>query len=153
MTEGKAIQFVVEGLAVPQGRSRAVVTSKGVHVYDPKRSRDWKAYFRMAAMKFKPEQPLDGPLALSVSFFLPRPKSRPKRDTWPDRKPDLSNLLKAVEDAMTGVFWRDDSQIVRAVQVKRYAGAYSPRVYVEVGPVDDYYWPELRRIRGSFWRR
>lgn len=67
-------------------------------------------------------------VTLDAEFVLPRPaghftsagaltKSAP---LFP-RRPDVSKLLRAIEDAMTGVVYADDSQVTRAVVVKRYA--------------------------------
>lgn len=47
-------------------------------------------------------------------FTLPKPLSAPKRRrTWPDKKPDLSKILRSTEDALTdsGII-RDDARIV-----------------------------------------
>jgi Holliday junction resolvase RusA-like endonuclease len=42
-------------------------------------------------------------------------------------------MLRAVEDAMTGIAWIDDAQIVRQVVTKRYAeGADKPGALVTV---------------------
>ena len=40
---------------------------------------------------------------------------------YPITKPDATKMLRAVEDAMTGIAWLDDAQIVRQVVTKRYA--------------------------------
>ena len=63
----------------------------------------------------------EGALELNVIAFFARPKSHPKANPpkWVTKKPDASNLMKAVEDAMNGVVYKDDSQfaIVRMVRV------------------------------------
>ena len=78
------------------------------------------------------KQPLEGPLALSVTVFRPRPKGHfgtgrnaGKLKDWavdefPTTKPDVLKLSRAIEDALTGIVWRDDSQITDEVLFKRY---------------------------------
>lgn len=61
--------------------------------------------------------PLDQPLILSAQFYLPRPKRlltkrAPDGPILHSTKPDLSNLVKGLEDALNGVLWVDDSLIV-----------------------------------------
>lgn len=59
----------------------------------------------------------DAPIRLQVVFVMPRPKSkvwktRPMPRYRHGKKPDLDNLEKSVMDALTGIAWRDDSQVV-----------------------------------------
>ena len=71
-----------------------------------------------------------GPVVLDAEFVLPRSGShftsrgalRKGAPRFP-RLPDVSKLLRAIEDAMTGTVYDDDSQIVRAVVSKRFAAA------------------------------
>lgn len=61
-----------------------------------------------------------GPVLLSVVSHRHMPKSWPKRrrgeqDTM---KPDASNVLKLVEDALNGIAYKDDSQIVASLPLK-----------------------------------
>jgi len=65
---------------------------------------------------------LAGPLVLEAVFSLPRPKSRRAGDHYPDRQPDLSKLVRALEDALSGVVYGDDAQLVDERVSKRYAG-------------------------------
>jgi Holliday junction resolvase RusA-like endonuclease len=66
---------------------------------------------------------------LEVEVVLPRPLSHRRKDgstapgapRYPITKPDATKMLRAVEDAMTGIAWLDDAQIVRQVVTKRYA--------------------------------
>jgi len=77
----------------------------------------------------RPPEPLQGPLVLWVKAYLPIPKSMSKaklrealeRRLFPTTKPDVSNLLKQIEDVMNGVFWVDDKQIVIATVEKLYS--------------------------------
>ena len=45
------------------------------------------------------------------------------------KRPDLDNLAKAVKDALKGVIYADDSQIVEAHLFKRYG---EPQVKVQI---------------------
>lgn len=120
------------GEPVAQGRARARIFDHGgrarVSMYDPANARDWKRTVLTQVLPAKPEAPVEGALAMGVTFFLRRPQSLPKRERHPVKRPDLSNLLKAVEDALKGVVYRDDSQIVRLDVEKRYDAAPGVRI-------------------------
>lgn len=51
------------------------------------------------------------------------------------RKPDLSKLIRAAEDALTGIVYVDDARITRLVVEKRFAVDSPPRVEICVQPV------------------
>jgi len=40
---------------------------------------------------------------------------------FPASRPDLTKLIRSVEDALTGILWRDDAQVISQVALKRYA--------------------------------
>lgn len=54
------------------------------------------------------------PVAVSINAYCPLPKSRPKRVESEDYtvKPDADNVAKLVLDALNGVAWEDDTQVV-----------------------------------------
>jgi Holliday junction resolvase RusA-like endonuclease len=124
------INFTVFGQAVPQGRPRAYRRGRFLGFYDPARSRAWKQDVRRQALAFRPARPVPGPLALEVRFILYRPKSLPKRLVQHIKKPDLDNFVKAVKDALKGLVYRDDSQIVRLAASKAYGDP--PRVEIRI---------------------
>ena len=65
---------------------------------------------------------LEGPVSVRLAFFLPRPKSEPKRRvTWPDRRPDLDKMTRAILDALTGILYADDGQVTYIVATKAWA--------------------------------
>lgn len=75
-------------------------------------------------------KPLDGPLAVHITYWMPMIKSMPKwkqRDIlrglpyWHSVKPDISNLLKLTEDALNEIAWGDDGRISRVIMDKLYA--------------------------------
>jgi len=85
-------------------------------------NKDKKAYMdSIVALcaQYRPPAPFTGPVLLSVRFALKRPmklmrKKDPVTPVWSVSKPDLTNLVKSLEDAMTQCgFWHDDSQICR----------------------------------------
>lgn len=114
----------IYGLAKAQGRPRAFALPTGhIRMYDPPDSKDWKRTVMAQALPARPAQLLVGPLVAEFTFFLPRPKSAPKRVVRPVTKPDLSNLLKGVEDALRGIVYADDSQLVDLRVSKTFADA------------------------------
>lgn len=117
------ISFDVAGNPVGQGNHRIARGGPFPRLYDSAKGLDaWRALVSWTAKEFAPVTPIEGPIRLEVTFWLPLPKSAPKRKRiYPIRKPDIDKLIRAVADALTGVLYRDDSQIVEALVLKRYA--------------------------------
>jgi crossover junction endodeoxyribonuclease RusA len=77
---------------------------------------------------------LDGPVSLDLTFVMPRPKSTPKTRTPPAiKRPDLDKLERAILDALTGIAFRDDAQVVELSANKRLADpGCGPGVWISI---------------------
>lgn len=112
--------ILVLGTPVPQGSAKAFIVGKGkphaVVTHDNADTMPWRDSIRAHARKqVGPviEYPRPQAVHLSVDFVMPRRASAPKRSTPKHtRKPDVDKLIRAVADALTGVVYEDDSQIV-----------------------------------------
>ena len=65
-------------------------------------------------------EPLDEPIRIEIHCYRTRPISCPTRE-YAATKPDYDNIAKLVGDALEGVLWVNDSRIVDARIIKRYA--------------------------------
>lgn len=139
------IRIVIIGEAVAQGRPKFRQQKNFVMTYDPPKSREWKDYARMVAASQMMGSPLkDGPLSLSLCVYrsIPTSWSKKKRGEAlaglirPTTKPDLDNYLKSVKDAMKGIVWKDDSQVVdyHSPFGKWYSD--KPRIEITVKPCE-----------------
>jgi len=130
------IMFQVHGLPAPQGSTRAfVVKGKPIITSTAKGLSAWRRLVADVAQDFAPEEPWEGPVGIDLHFGLPKPKSAPKtRRVWPDKRPDLDKLTRAVLDALTYVVFADDSQVVEIRATKDYG---APGVAVEVHRIMD----------------
>lgn len=130
-----------KGKMAPKARSFNAGGRTMAQVYKPKKSRVYEEFVAScarAALTDEGATPiLEGPIALQIRAYLVRPKGRAKRFEWPDRKPDLSNIVKAVEDGLTlGGVWCDDKQVCSLDVVKSYAsGGQEPGVWIELRPM------------------
>lgn len=80
-----------------------------------------------------PAFPTDDALAIEIVAFFPRPKSAPLTQKWPIAKPDATNIQKAVEDALHGVIFKNDSHVVDIHTAKRYCvNDMEPQTRVEI---------------------
>lgn len=115
------LDFFVPGRPAPQGSKRHV--GNGILVESSKALAPWRTTVAWHAAQVYRAAPLDGALTVQVEFVMPRPKSLPKRQPTPPhtKKPDTDKLIRGVLDALTGVVWRDDSQINDLHPTKRYA--------------------------------
>ena len=135
--------YILEVLGTPtaQGRPRATRMGKHIHVYDDKKSRNAKSNLLAAIEDQAPETPLNCPLQVDLIFYIKRPKghygsgrnagkvkaSAPFLHT---SRPDIDNLRKLVMDAMTDVFWRDDSLVCVGTTEKMYSE--KPRTVIKI---------------------
>ena len=126
------IKFTIIGSPVPKGRPRVALRGGYPVTYTPKKTETWENYMRFAAIQYRPEKLLEGPLSIKLHFVLIKPKSVPKKRKYPCVKPDIDNLEKSVLDALEGLFYRNDSQIVRKVASKDYGEPARVEVELEV---------------------
>lgn len=106
------ISFTVPGIPVQWSRAG----KHGGIQFTPTPQRNFMAAVKTicaAAMKGMP--PLEGPLELAMRASYTHPPSwsakLQARTRWKVTRPDNSNLVKIVEDALNGVAYRDDAQI------------------------------------------
>jgi len=115
------LALFVPGRPAPQGSKRHV--GRGILVESSKACGPWRTVVAYHAGQVYTGAPLDGPLAVRLEFVMPRPAGLPKRKPTPPmtKRPDTDKLSRAILDALTGVAWRDDSQITDLRGTKRYA--------------------------------
>jgi Holliday junction resolvase RusA-like endonuclease len=94
----------------------------------------WRSDIRDAVLRGWGERaPLDGPLALSLTFYADRPNThygtgrnagclKPSAPAYPHsgRLPDGTKLTRAFEDALNKLVWRDDRRFVDCRWSRRY---------------------------------
>lgn len=119
------MEFFVEitpPTATAQEKKVAVVRGRPVF-YDPAPVKAAKKMLTMALRPYVPEEPMTGPVELTVVWRFPRGRAH-KDGEWRSTKPDTDNLQKLLKDCMTRVgFWKDDALVVREVVEKRWADA------------------------------
>ena len=151
------LSFTVLGKAAPAGSKRAFKhpSTGRVMVVDANRNAaPWKQQVAGTARDYYDGPLLDGPLRLAVTFFSPRPKShygqgrnrntvKPAAPDYPTGRPDCTKLLRGVEDALTGVVWKDDAQIVAQHAFKLYGEPERTLIRIQTMPPLDTQEPAL----------
>lgn len=140
---GQSVLIVIEG--APFGKQSVRVSMRGGFAarYMPKETVEYEAKCRReAAASMRGRALFTGPVELKMQFFYPIPASWSKKKqeaarlgrVVPTRKPDATNVAKAVEDGFTGAVWVDDCQVVDHHITKRFSD--NPCVVAIVTPLD-----------------
>ena len=130
------IRLDVLGLPKPQG-SKKVIHGRLIEA-SGQALKVWRRAIADACEPYLTQNIHLGPIKLEVDFYLPRPKSVPKKDRpEPIVPPDLDKLLRAVGDAVgqSGLIWGDDSQIVEIAARKHYADDREPGAVIVISPL------------------
>ena len=122
------VTFVVHGLPAPQGSKTYM--GKGRMKESSPNVMPWRQDTKYAALEAKPaDWDASGPMSLSVVFRFQRPAAhylknglRPTAPCYVTsaRNGDLDKLLRSTCDAMTGILFDDDRQVVSINAIKRY---------------------------------
>jgi len=137
----KHIKFEILGDPKPKGRPRFAVRGSGKRsfamAYTDKKTREAEQSFLTQALPHRPPAPIPHAINLLMWCGMPIPKSTSKKakalmesgQVCHTKRPDFDNLIKII-DALTGVFWIDDSQIYKI----RFLKAYSqiPRTVIRI---------------------
>jgi crossover junction endodeoxyribonuclease RusA len=132
------ITFSVVGHAQPQGSTKAFMPKGArypVVTSDNPNLGQWRQLVAHAAQPYAAGGPLRGGVVVLLTFSLQRPKSLPKRVREHLKKPDIDKLARAVLDALTGILFVDDSEVVRLTATKQYAAPHQPPgVLISIAP-------------------
>ena len=138
----KTAYFVVDG--VPQGKARArtfynpmlgkmqSMTPENTVLYENLVKISFNQQADKGARWFNKE-----PLAMHITAFYPIPASTSKKNKQlmrsgkilPTKKPDADNIAKSICDALNGIAYKDDTQIVMLNILKAFTEE-QPRVQV-----------------------
>ena len=145
------ISFEVYGTPQTAGSKRAMPVTKkdgtkfNVVIDDNKKSPSWKQEVASQCRKSYAGPLLDCPLKLIVEFRFARPKKdfrtngTMKNDApiWHSTKPDVTKLVRAIEDGLNKVLWTDDSRVCDQHIYKRYVnGNETAGACVVVVPIE-----------------
>ena len=136
-------RFTVPG--PPQGKGRPRFTRTG-HAFTPAKTAEYErqirqAYTRQCGQTF----PEDAALRVKIVawFSVPASDSKARRDMklkhkmLPIKKPDWDNIGKVICDALNGLAYRDDSQIVDGRVIKVYGEQPKVTVIIEAIEADN----------------
>lgn len=135
--QGK-ISFFVPGVPRPGGSKNAFHSSKTGKTWVADSCKDnpnWRADIKTIVLSELDRLGvrgvlMDAPIRLRVRFVMPRPKAHYKKDgtlkpnapVFHIKDPDTTKLLRALEDALTGIVWWDDNRVCQQFAEKFYVG-------------------------------
>jgi len=135
------ISLTVPGEPCGKGRPKFCKVGKFARAYTPTGTRVAESNIVAVFQTHYPDfTPLDGPMAMTVIAYMSIPASASAKArvemlaqrVWPTKKPDADNILKLVADALNGLAYVDDKNIVTA----HFHKVYSDRPRLEINVVE-----------------
>ncbi|WP_136474530.1 RusA family crossover junction endodeoxyribonuclease [Pseudomonas sp. DG56-2] len=139
MSDLSPVSFRVPG--EPQGKGRPRIGKVGQHsrMFTPQKTVAYEGVVALAAQTvMQGRELLQGAVMVEMRIIVSIPQSMSKKrkamalagDIFPIKKPDVDNVEKAIFDAINGVVWKDDVQVVDVFKRKRYGE--TPGVHVRI---------------------
>lgn len=133
------VTFTVDGDPVPKGRPRFARRGQFVQTYTDSKTLEYETHVAMRARQaIGASEPLKGRLSvfLFLRYTIPSSYTKKRKEAclmgleYPKRI-DLDNVYKSITDAMNGIVYVDDSQIVEAHIKKVYAEESGANIMVQ----------------------
>ena len=122
--------YSVYGEPVGKGRPRFARRGNFVSTYSPQKTKTYEDEIRMMAKAaMGASEALETPITVAIYIRVGIPKSfskQKRKDALanierPTKKPDIDNIAKCFLDAMNGIVYLDDKQVVSLHITKEYA--------------------------------
>jgi Holliday junction resolvase RusA-like endonuclease len=138
------VSFFVPGLPISQGSKRHV--GGGRMIESSRKLAPWRALVsQVAATAMEERLPFNEPLWMAASFSFWRPQAhyrsgefseqlKPSAPEAPMTYPDIEKLVRAINDAIEGIVFRNDSMIARLYSEKTYGAQLGAAIVI--GPLD-----------------
>jgi Holliday junction resolvase RusA-like endonuclease len=133
------IEFTVLGDPKGKGRPRFSRVGKFTKTYTDAKTKMYEEKIASAArLAMFPHEPLETPVGVHMEINVQIPASYSKKRKqacllgveMPCKKPDVDNVAKGILDAMNGIIYKDDVQVIRLSLRKNYST--EPGVYIMV---------------------
>lgn len=142
------VSFFVPGTPVPKGSAKGfyikALNRVAIVQDNAAKQKPWASMIAVVAQEFF-AKPIEGPVMISMAFKMPRLKGhfgsgknagvlKGGAPIYHVSKPDCDKLQRCVWDALTGIAWKDDSQVsVVAHASKKYAD--NPGVFIKISEI------------------
>jgi Holliday junction resolvase RusA-like endonuclease len=135
------IVFSVPGTPVGKGRPKFARRGSFVTTYTPEKTASYESLVKVKAEEaMRGHQIIEGAVSVEIALHVTPPASwsqKRQREAlagviFPITKPDWDNCAKGICDAMNGIVFLDDKQVVDASVSKRYNGTPGAHVVVRV---------------------
>lgn len=130
MSNQTFVSFTVQGKPTGKARPRVVMQNGHARAYTPQATADYEERVRLEYQAQCGNAYFERgvPLMVQIVAYMPIPQSASQKQRermlrgslQPVKKPDWDNIGKIICDALNGVAWHDDAQIVRATVSKLY---------------------------------
>lgn len=133
------MRFTIPG--APQGKARPRTVFGGTRTYTPEKTVNYEALVKLSYQQAAKGAYLDAgvPVRVRIDAYYDVPKSTSKRKLrdmligllFPTKKPDWDNIGKIVCDALNGIAYKDDAQVVDGHVLKHYSDVPHTDVLIE----------------------
>ncbi len=135
--QATSISFTVLGHPEPQGSTRLRLVKGQPHITSANaKMMPWRQQVGWTALRMRQGAQIFAaqhvPVKARFAFYLAPPIKMPKGRSCPAVKPDLDKLCRATFDALTGILWIDDGQVVDLAAVKQYGLPERTEITVEI---------------------
>lgn len=142
LLECSTIQFTVYAKAQPQGSARAFMIKgipRPIITTDNPKLKPYRQELTNTALAIMAERGIQKPLAakhvpvrLDLVFYLEKPQSVGKKRAHMVVKPDIDKLVRSTTDALTGILYADDAQVVGMSAFKHYGTPERVEIMVRI---------------------
>lgn len=135
------IKITIPSSPIGKGRPKFSTFNGHAVAYTPQKTVNYENLVKLTYQQQCGDKPIPKEISLRADIvaYFPIPKSISKirrkmmlaGDINPTKKPDLDNIAKSILDALNGIAYYDDSQIVAMGICKKYSDNPRVEVYID----------------------
>lgn len=128
--------MIFQVIGKPRGKARPRFDGRHKRTFTPSSTADYERLVRQAYIS-SGGYLLSETAPIKILIVAQFKKAVSSKKTAPTMKPDNDNIEKAVCDALNGIAYRDDSQIVHSEVMKVWARDGVPKIIVKIEVEDE----------------
>lgn len=136
LRQSRKVEFTVYGEPVGKGRPRFY----NGHAVTPEKTRAYEQEVALLSRVATREVFTEAvSVEITAYFGIPKSATKKKRQEliggYVTKKPDADNIAKIIMDGISGICYKDDSQVA-LVNIRKIYTADEPRVTVKIGTIE-----------------